>query len=122
MKQDEYSTAKQFWKAGATDVQQLNPGLPDQRLIKYKLANKTDCKVERCMALISATFLSSLRWYESLVVYIYKIYTIKKRRQKTFLKKSTFTDLPWIALILFDSLLCMHVILMLNFKYLNLNQ
>ena len=26
MKQDEYSTANQLWNAGATEVQQLNPG------------------------------------------------------------------------------------------------
>ena len=27
MKQDEYSTAYQLWNAGATEVEQLNPGL-----------------------------------------------------------------------------------------------
>ena len=31
MKQDEYSSANQLWNAGATEVQQLNPGGPDQR-------------------------------------------------------------------------------------------
>ena len=31
MKQDEYSTAKQLWNAGAAEVQQLNPGESDQR-------------------------------------------------------------------------------------------
>ena len=30
MKQDEYSTANKLWNAGATEVQQLNPGGPDQ--------------------------------------------------------------------------------------------
>ena len=33
MKQDEYSTANQLWNAGATEMQQLNPGGPDQRQI-----------------------------------------------------------------------------------------
>ena len=28
MKQDEYSTANQLWNAGATEIQQLNPGGP----------------------------------------------------------------------------------------------
>ena len=31
MKQGKYSTANHLWIAGATDVQQLNPGVPDQR-------------------------------------------------------------------------------------------
>ena len=30
MKQDEYSIANQLWNAGATEVQQLKPGAPDQ--------------------------------------------------------------------------------------------
>ena len=33
MKQDEYSTANQLWNAGTTEVQELNPGGPDQRQI-----------------------------------------------------------------------------------------
>ena len=33
MKQDEYSTENQLWNAGATEVQQLNLGEPDQRQI-----------------------------------------------------------------------------------------
>ena len=33
MKQDEYSTANKLWNAGATVVQQLNPGGPEQRQI-----------------------------------------------------------------------------------------
>ena len=36
MKQDEYSTANKFWNAGAKEVQQLNPGEPDQRQIMMK--------------------------------------------------------------------------------------
>ena len=40
MKQDEYSTAKQHWNAGATENQQLNPGGPDQRqIIRPQLVN-----------------------------------------------------------------------------------
>ena len=31
MKQDEYSTANWLWNAGATEVQQLNPGGSNQR-------------------------------------------------------------------------------------------
>ena len=31
MKQGEYSTANQLWNADATEIQQLNPGGPDQR-------------------------------------------------------------------------------------------
>ena len=31
MKQDEYSAARPHWNAGATEIQQLNPGGPDQR-------------------------------------------------------------------------------------------
>ena len=37
MKQDKYSTANQLWNAGVTEVQQLNPGGPDQRLIIIKI-------------------------------------------------------------------------------------
>ena len=33
MKQDEYSSANQLWNIGATKVQHLNPGGPDQRQI-----------------------------------------------------------------------------------------
>ena len=33
MKQDEYSTANQLWKVAETEVQQMNPGGPDQRQI-----------------------------------------------------------------------------------------
>ena len=47
MKQDEYSTANQLWRAGATEVQQLNPGEPYQRLIEPTVFSLCELKVIR---------------------------------------------------------------------------
>ena len=70
MKQVEYTTANQPWNAGATEIQQLNPGVPDQAMIFETFSRVYDgARNETCVFLVNQKCMTILQTYFTTTVY-----------------------------------------------------